>query len=636
MKSSLHITRFASIMGVIAFFFRVSSQTYSVAALPDSLKDNAHCVIRVLFDEIEIKSVGGKNEKITKALTILDQEGVAPASLALYYDRNSSIKIDKITFFDRNGNRIKKVKRSEIKDVPAYESFDLFSDYRMKFFKPDYAEYPFTVEYVYEKKSIDDLCGVCWSPLNDYNVSAQQCRLAVSHPRTIELRSKSIGAFRVAGDGPGSLAHETWGIDNACALEEEPFSTSLTERVPCVWAMPREIVYEGHRGNAATWQELGKWVEGLFKGRDVLPDALQSRIATLVAAIPDTLERMKALYNYLQNHTRYVSVQLGIGRYQPFDAITVFETGYGDCKALCNYMHAMLNHIGIPSYPALVASGPHAGPILRDFPNFHQFDHVILCIPFHADTLWLECTNQKAPFGFLGCFTDDRTALVITDKGGAFAHTRKYGARENIRNCNARFIIDTNAAARCCTVTRYAGLYFNDIVEFLFLHDDGRKNWLYQTSALPSLEITGFSVTADKNIPYAIVNESSISRHYCSLSGAYMLVPLNAINAQKPVRKMLNRRISDVLIGRSLTNKDTSHFRIPTGYALESAVQGAVIHSKFGDYGFSVAVAGNEIIYTRNLTLRQGRYSPTEYTEFQQFIESVSKADGAVMILKKI
>ena len=95
----------------------------------------------------------------------------------------------------------------------------------------------------------------------------------------------------------------------------------------------------------------------------------------------------------MQNKTRYVSIQLGIGGYQPFEASVVDKTGYGDCKALSNYMLSMLETIGIKGHYALIMAGQNSPELEEDFPS-SQFNHAIVAVPNGADTLWASLAGR--------------------------------------------------------------------------------------------------------------------------------------------------------------------------------------------------------------------------------------------------
>jgi len=613
-----------------------SGQFFSVASIPDSLLENADLVLRDFDQQFVMNSVNSGTETVRKVWTILNKEGENEASLYVIYNKDKVVKVKQIILFDKSGKKIRTVKQSEIQDFPAYMESVLFSDNRVISFSPIYADYPYTVEYDYEISFDNNISFRRWMPLFDYNISVVKARLSVIHSVDNKIYRKEINMPHGTAVSEKGMEIDSWEIRNIKAIEDEPFDISITDRVPSVYLMPAVLKYEKNVGTSDSWKNYGAWIKSLYTDKDILPAEAKMKISALINNIPDTLLRIKALYDYLQQNTRYVAIALGIGGYQPFDAETVYRTGYGDCKALSNYMSSMLKLTGVKSYPALVSAGRHIESIFKDFPNFGQFDHVILCVPFRQDTIWLECTSQQIPFGFLGDFSDDRQVLLITENGGIFAHTPRYDAAENSMKCTSYLSIDSSGMAKCSIKTIVKGLQYDELSSILNSNIDDQKKWYYKNSAFPSLQISGFLVRNDKNMhPSATIDVSLSSQNYASFSGKYILLPLNLINNQKPIQKMLKSRQSDFEIARSFTDFDSLVYRLPVSYKPESLPNGIELNTDFGKYSYYVRLDGNKLIYVRNCMLNQGRYKPSKYNELFNFILAISKADNLKILLTK-
>lgn len=613
------------------------AQFYPVSSLPDSLKSNASVVVRSETRTVEMKSSNSGKEKIVKILTILNKQGEDLSYMRLYYDKNSTVKINDIIFYNSLGEKIKSAKQSEIIDSPVYRSL-LFSETRLKSYYAQHPVYPYTIVYDYELTLNNIISIATWSPIPNYYISVQHSKFSIIHPKDVKINIKEVDIKPANTEYHSDLVTQSWEINNIKAIEEEPYEISFFERIPLVYLMPSILTYEKHIGIADNWIDCGKWFYGLYEERDEIAETEKLKVAEIIKDIPDTINKIRALYKYMQQNTHYIAVIMGLGGYQPFDAKTVFETGYGDCKALSNYMHALLKYAGIKSFPARVSSGTYKEPIFRDFPNFQQFDHIILCVPQRHDTIWLECTSQTMPFGFLGDFTDDRDVMLITEQGGKFAHTKRYGADENIRSCTSEFSIDSTGTASCKMKSYYFGLQYDDISQLFNSNYDEQKKWLYSESDLPSLQIKDFSISEHKNInPSATISESVISKNYCSFSGKYMLLPLNLLNAQTAVQKMLKPRLSDILISRDYVDYDTIIYKIPKNFSYESLPAGKTINSIYGSYSYSVKANDSEIVFIRKFVLLEGRYKPAMYKELYDFMLAVSKADNSkIMLTKKI
>ena len=86
----------------------------------------------------------------------------------------------------------------------------------------------------------------------------------------------------------------------------------------------------------------------------------------------------EALYDFVAKNFRYVSLSLGVGRYQPHAASDVLHDQYGDCKDKHTLLASLLEAEGLHADSVLINSSRKLDP---DVPSPSQFDHVITMLP---------------------------------------------------------------------------------------------------------------------------------------------------------------------------------------------------------------------------------------------------------------
>ncbi len=159
-----------------------------------------------------------------------------------------------------------------------------------------------------------------------------------------------------------------------------------------------------------SWDDVGRWYSALERDRIVPDEKIRAKTAELIRGRNTDKEKVEALYQFVAQDFRYVSLSLGQGRYQPHAAADVLANQYGDCKDKHTLLAAMLNAAGLRAYPALMNS---SRKVDANMPSPGQFDHVISAVPLGNETIWLDTTMEIAPFGLLAPPLRDKQALVI-------------------------------------------------------------------------------------------------------------------------------------------------------------------------------------------------------------------------------
>ncbi|HKI25971.1 MAG TPA: DUF3857 domain-containing protein [Candidatus Sulfotelmatobacter sp.] len=159
-----------------------------------------------------------------------------------------------------------------------------------------------------------------------------------------------------------------------------------------------------------TWAQVGVWYAGLEKDRRVPSPEVQAKAAELTKGLTTDLEKTEGLYDYVAKNFRYVSLSLGVGRYQPHASSDVLHNQYGDCKDKHTLLASLLEAEGLHASSVLINSSRKLDP---DVPSPSQFDHVITMLPLGKQEVWMDTTSEVAPFRLLAFTLRDKQALVI-------------------------------------------------------------------------------------------------------------------------------------------------------------------------------------------------------------------------------
>ena len=163
-----------------------------------------------------------------------------------------------------------------------------------------------------------------------------------------------------------------------------------------------------------SWEDVGRWYAALEKDRRQPTPEIRVKAAELTKGQTTDLGKTEALYDYVAKNFRYVSLSLGLGRYQPHAASDVLHNQYGDCKDKHTLLESLLEAEGLHASSVLINSSRKLDP---DVPSPSQFDHVITLLPLGKEEVWMDSTTEVAPFQLLSFNIRKKTALVIPEDG---------------------------------------------------------------------------------------------------------------------------------------------------------------------------------------------------------------------------
>lgn len=620
----------------LRLFFCLSVLFIYAHGQTNNLTENADAIINSFNASYVQTDINNATYKVTEVITILNKQGEEFGNFVTFGDKFTELKDFSGIIKNSSGKVIKKVGKKDLTISSISEHLNT-DDYRIIYFCKQ-PTYPYTVEYTYVQKFKNGIISYPpFIPAPSYRVSVEEANYTLELPLEVKARYKSNYDFNYKDEKINNKQVISLSLKDMKAIDYEPASPTFRELFPLAFISPAEFCFDSHCGNMSDWNSYGQWVSSLLKGRNELPAEFVESLKTLVKDAKTDKEKVEILYKYLQDNTRYVSIQLGIGGYQPIEASKTWKSKFGDCKGLSNLMMSMLSAAGIQSNYTVIRLSEREKELYPDFPNFNQANHVILFVPLKTDSIWLECTSSTTPFGYVHDQIAGHDALVITESGGEIRKLPEYKSSQNRTNSKLEMSLDENGTATgTMSFVEYLSNYDNNKSDVMSNDRDKMVEYINGNIKLPKLVIGQITTSEIRSeLPSSTLSSSFEAPDYANKTGSRLFVPICPLRKTNYNIFSASKRDHDIVLNRGFSESDTIIIQVPDMYTAESLPKNIELKNDFGIFKSTISFENNRINYSQYTEIYPGRYSKEKYKDLKEFFTLINNAINKKVVIKK-
>ena len=537
---------------------------------------------------------------------------------------------------DATGKVIRKFKKSELKRSDLSSGFaEDFYSLSLDYTPPSY---PITIEFNWVSEGNSGNFGFpAFAPVEAYNTQVEHASYVLTAPAEMACRHlcrNTTAQVTQSTSSDGRIRYEAH-MDNLPAIDSEPYSPPAHETLPQILWAPGKFEFHGVSGDMSTWQSLGAWNQSLRSGRLDLTPEFKTQLHAMTDTCTSDRSKVEVIYNYLAQTTRYVSIQLGIGGWQPFPASEVCRTGFGDCKGLTNYLCAMMREVGLPANYVVI--GNNRRHLVTEFPS-NQFNHAVAQVPLPGDTLWLECTASAfVPLGYVHEGIAGNDAMLIDESGGQLVKLPNYTPEQNVSYNKAHVTLQDDGSAKVDVNLLYECRQYEDMLPMVSLTEQQRRDAMLKNINLSAVTLGDFTFAEHKqsySTPHIDVSMKLDTRKLANITGSRMFIPVGLFH-KVTVPRALQQRVQPVYIDYGYLDIDTLVVAIPDGYVIETLPQAVNEVTPLGEVSQTFEAGENAVTIVTRHMMRDGHYPATDYATLRNLKTAVKRAYDQRIVLRR-
>jgi len=433
----------------------------------------------------------------------------------------------------------------------------------------------------------------------------------------------------------------TWELKNIDKYEYEERVPTYKKILPHIIPIINSYSVDGETVKVLEdVSDLYDWYYSLVK--NINSDEIDKELVKLVAEITldkeNDLEKVRAIYYWVQSNIKYIAYEYSLGGFIPRDANVVYKKKYGDCKDNSSILKEMLDIAGLKGHLTWVGTRkiPYG---YNEVPTPVVDNHMILSYKYQEQVYFLDATGRFTPLEFPSSFIQGKEALVEDGKDKfeivkipiISAEKNTYKDVSNIKIENKKIIGTAQA-----TITGYKKAnYFNNLE---YENTDTKIKEFYNTRFRKGnnkflieeiKEINKFDYDKDLQVDYSFSIDN-----YIKEIGDEIYINLNF---NKPISSFKTEEDREYEIGYTYKQKlqYVIQLEIPEGYKVDYLPENFSVTNNFATCTINYEQQENQITYEQTIVLDFLSLNVAQQKEFNQLIKKTDKAYKEIIVLKK-
>lgn len=399
-----------------------------------------------------------------------------------------------------------------------------------------------------------------------------------------------------------------------------------------------EVLGFVHVSTYKSWDELGRWYWGLVHEQFDLDDETRKLAKKITNGADTTLEKVRRVYDWVIDSTRYVALEFGIYGYKPRRCVQTVARGWGDCKDKATVIITLLKELGIDAELVIVRTQLRGG-FPSKLPSLAPFDHAIAYVP--GLELYLDGTAEYTGIRELPRMDRGSMALRVTANGAKLVTLPGTDPDDNVITRDVTAALSPDGSANLTLGYTVRGVdapgwrnryHAEGTRRERLLQDLG--NELSGFVLLPGAQGVQTARFEDTSVPVEFTLRGHAPR-YAHVDGDRLTLDATVGARLTPQFASLSSRRHDLRILAFSSREENVTVRLPTGMKAVTLPDPVKRRTPFGSYEIAVERGPGKVTVKSRLALSVSRVEPKDYAAFREFCADADAAMSQQVVIEK-